>query len=281
MPEDNTTESHLLFSKRDGIAYLTMNRPEKRNAFSPEMMVRLCDAWQNIEQDPEVRVVLLTGAGDKAFSSGGDLGTLIPLMMRTREPVGEWEERFSADRKQLGQGILRNDTFFKPIVAAINGHAHAGGAEFILSTDIRIMSSDATIALTEVRRGLIAAGGSLARLTRQIPWAQAMELALVGEPISAQQALEIGLVNRVVAPSEVLSTAEDFARRMCLGAPVALMKSKEALVRGSGRPLKHSGLKLNAPKTMLKPMTRRRARVHSWKSGPLYLPVGSQNHESA
>jgi len=165
------------------------------------------------------------------------MGSLIPLMMRTREPVGDFEERFSADRKQLGRGILRNDTFFKPIVAAINGHAHAGGAEFILSTDIRIMSSEATIALTEVRRGLIAAGGSLARLTRQIPWAHAMELALVGEPISAQHALEIGLVNRVVAPDDVFAIAENFAQRMCLGAPVALMKSKEAMVRSNGRPL--------------------------------------------
>jgi len=237
MSDHNQTTPHLLLEKRNGIAYLTLNRPEKRNAFSPEMIVRLCDAWVDIENDPDVRVVLLTGTGNKAFSSGGDMGSLIPLMMRTREPVGDFEERFSADRKQLGRGILRNDTFFKPIVAAINGHAHAGGAEFILSTDIRIMSSEATIALTEVRRGLIAAGGSLARLTRQIPWAHAMELALVGEPISAQHALEIGLINRVVAPDDVFAIAENFAQRMCLGAPVALMKSKEAMVRSNGRPL--------------------------------------------
>ena len=237
MNERTDTAPHLRVEKRDGIAYVTMNRPEKRNAFSPEMMVRLCDSWDDLESDANVRVVLLTGAGGKAFSAGGDLGTLIPLMMRTREPVGEWEQRFAADRKQLGRGILRNATFFKPIVAAINGHAHAGGAEFILSTDIRVMSSTATIALTEVRRGLIAAGGSLARLTRQIPWAHAMELALAGDPINAEQALAAGLVNRVVEPSQVLPTAEKFARSICLGAPIALMKSKEAMVRGSGRPL--------------------------------------------
>jgi enoyl-CoA hydratase len=232
----DTSPPHLIVEKRDGIAYVTMNRPEKRNAFSPEMLIRLCDAWEDIKNDPQTRVVLLTGTG-KAFSSGGDMGSTIPLMMRTRAPVGEWEERFSADRKQLGAAILRETSFFKPIVVAINGHAHAGGAEFLLSTDIRIMSSDATIALTEVRRGLIAAGGSLARLTRQIGWAHAMELALCGEPIGAQQALEMGLVNRVVAADDVFSTAEAFARRICLGAPIALMKSKEALVRGSGRPL--------------------------------------------
>ena len=227
---------HLIVEKRDGIAFVTLNRPDKRNAFSPEMLVRLCDAWIDIAADTAVRVVLLTGAGS-AFSSGGDLGSVIPLMMRTRKPVGEWEERFAADRKQLGAAILRNATFFKPVVAAINGHAHAGGAEFILSTDIRVMSSEATIALTEVRRGLIAGGGSLTRLARQVPWAHAMELALVGEPITAQHALSIGLVNRVVPPQDVMRTALDFAQKISLGAPIALLKSKEAIVRSSGRPL--------------------------------------------
>src|SRR6185295_6486529 len=233
-PDDSSP--HLIVEKRGGVAYVTLNRPDKRNAFSPEMLVRLCDAWVDIAGDPSVRVVLLTGAGT-AFSSGGDLGSVIPLMMRTRKPVGEWEERFAADRKQLGAAILRNASFFKPVVVAINGHAHAGGAEFVLSTDIRIMSSEATIALTEVRRGLIAGGGSLTRLARQVPWAHAMELVLVGEPITAQHALAIGLVNRVVPPDQVVSTAEDYARKISQGAPVALLKSKEAIVRGSGRPL--------------------------------------------
>jgi enoyl-CoA hydratase len=183
-----SSSPHVLFETADGIATVTLNRPEKRNAFSPEMIVRLVEIWAEIAADHAVRVVLLTGAGAKAFSAGGDLGTTIPLMMRTREPVGEWEERFSADRKQLYRAILRGADFFKPVVAAINGHALAGGAEMILGTDLRVISSEATIGVTEVRRGLIAGGGSLVRLARQIPWAQAMELALVGEPITAQQA---------------------------------------------------------------------------------------------
>ena len=231
------TEPHVLFEKRDGIAYVTLNRPGKRNAFSPEMIVRLVEIWRDVAEDPAIRVALLTGAGDQAFSSGGDLGTTIPLMMRTRAPVGDWEERFAADRKQLYGAILRNATFFKPVVAAINGHALAGGAEMVLGTDIRVMSSEATIGVTEVRRGLIAGGGSLVRLARQVPWAMAMELALVGEPVPAQQALAIGLVNRVVPPGQVLAEAEAFARRISLGAPVALAKTKEAMVRSNGRPL--------------------------------------------
>ena len=211
--------SQILIEQQGGIAIVTLNRPEKRNALSPEMLVRLAQFWSDIADDHSVRVVVVTGAGNQAFSSGGDMGSLIPLMMRTREPQGEWEERFAADRKQLGAALLRNATFFKPVIAAINGHAHAGGAEFVMSTDLRVMSSEATLAVTEVRRGLIASGGSLVRMARQVPWAHAMELLLLGEPITAQQALAMGLVNRVVAPDQVMATALDLARRVSLGAP--------------------------------------------------------------
>ena len=232
--------SHLLVDKHDGVAVVTLNRPEKRNALSPEMIVRLAAFWKEIAEDDSIRVVVVTGAGDKAFSAGGDLGSTIPLMMRTRAPQGEWEERFAADRKQLGAALLRNASFFKPVIAAINGHALAGGAEFVMSTDLRVMSSEAAIGVTEVRRGLIASGGSLVRMARQVPWAHAMELLLLGEPVSAEQALAMGLVNRVVPPQEVMATALDMARRVSLGAPVALEKTKEAMVRSSGRPLEEA-----------------------------------------
>ena len=232
--------SHLLVEKHDGVAVVTLNRPEKRNAMSPEMIVRLAAFWKEIAGDDSIRVVVVTGAGDKAFSAGGDLGSTIPLMMRTRAPQGEWEESFAADRKQLGAALLRGASFFKPVIAAINGHALAGGAEFVLSTDLRVMSSEATIGVTEVRRGLIASGGSLVRMARQVPWAHAMELLLLGEPVSAQQALAMGLVNRVVPPQDVMATALDMARRVSLGAPVALEKTKELMVRSSGRPLEEA-----------------------------------------
>lgn len=261
MTSDDAPAPHLVYERRDEIAYVTLNRPEKRNAFSPEMIVRLVDAWREIAADPAIRVVLLTGAGDQAFSSGGDLGSTIPLMMRSRAPVGPWEERLAADRKLLYAAILRDASFFKPVVAAINGHALAGGAEMILSTDLRVMSREATIGITEVRRGLIAGGGSLVRLARQIPWAQAMELTLVGEPISAEQALSIGLVNRVVPKAEVLATAEDLARRISLGAPVALRKTKEAMVRSSGRPIEE-GFAIEAQ------CTKENAQTEDAREGP-------------
>lgn len=232
--------SQILFEKRDGIAYVTLNRPEKRNALSPEMVVRLADIWDELAADASIRVVLLTGTGKEAFSSGGDLGSTIPLMMRSRPPEDEWEERLSANRKLLGKAVLRNADFFKPIIVAINGYALAGGAEIALATDIRIMSSTATIGLTEVKRGLIAGGGSLARLARQISWVDAMEVALTGEPITAEHALRIGLVNRVVEPDDVLSVAEEMAQRLCTGAPIALSKTKEAIVRSNGRPFEEA-----------------------------------------
>ena len=113
--------SQILVEQRGGIAIVTLNRPEKRNALSPEMVVRLAQYWKDVEADHSVRVIVVTGAGDQAFSSGGDLGTLIPLMMQTRAPAGEWEERFAADRKQLGAALLRTASFFKPVIAAKRG----------------------------------------------------------------------------------------------------------------------------------------------------------------
>jgi enoyl-CoA hydratase len=252
---------HVLYEARDGIAYVTLNRPDKANAISPEMVFGLVDIWNRVATDSAIRAVVLTGAGDRTFCSGGDLGSTIPLMMRARPPAGEWEERLAADRKQLYAAILRDVSFFKPVVAAINGHARAGGAEMILGTDLRVMSSEATIAINEVRRGLIAGGGSLARLARQVPWAQAMELVLTGEPVTADQALRIGLVNRIVPPAQVLSVATDLARRIALGAPVALAKTKEAIVRSSGRPLEDAF-------AIETECTRDNARTDDAKEGP-------------
>jgi enoyl-CoA hydratase len=232
--------SHLLIERLEGVALVTFNRPEKRNALSPEMVVRLAEFWKQVAGDDEVRAIVVTGSGDQAFSAGGDMGSLIPLMMRTRPPQGEWEERFSADRKALGRALLRGGQFFKPVISAINGHAHAGGAEFVLATDLRVMASNATLAVTEVRRGLIASGGSLVRMPRQVPWAHAMELLMLGEPVSAERAHAMGLVNWVVPQGQVLAKALEVASKVSLGAPVALEKTKEVMVRSSGLPLEEA-----------------------------------------
>jgi enoyl-CoA hydratase len=224
--------------KRDAIAIVTLNRPERRNSFTPEMIVRLADAWDDIERDSSIRVAVLTGAGDAAFCSGGDLASLVPLSTGARPPADEWDHRFLAGMQDmLNRALLRRTDFYKPVIAAIVGDAFAGGTEITLSADIRIASETARFALPEVRRGIIPSGGSLARLARQIGWTATMELILVGEPITADHAYRVGLVNRIVPRDQVLSTSLEFAERIALGAPLALAKAKEAITRGSGRSL--------------------------------------------
>jgi enoyl-CoA hydratase len=232
------SELPILVEYRDGIAVVTLNNPAKHNAYSPEMFCRLTDLWREIAVDPSVRVVLLTGAGDRAFSSGGDLGHLVPLATGARQPADEWDRRWVAEQQTIVDGaLLRDVPFYKPVVAAINGLAVAGGFEFMLSTDIRIASRHATFRLSEVRRGIIPSGGSLTRLTRQIGWVYAMEIILAAEPIDAERALAMGLVNRVVEADELMPTALDFCARIAEGAPLALALAKEAMVRSNGLPL--------------------------------------------
>lgn len=229
--------AQVLCERRGGIAFVTLNRPEKRNAISPEMVVRLAQTWRTLATEDDIRAIVLTATGDAAFSSGFDLGSLIPLLADTRSPADEWDEQLLADKGQINAALLRTVDFFKPVVAAVNGLAIAGGTELLLAADIRIASSLATFGLAEVRRGIIPAGGSLTRLARQVSWAHAMELVLVGEPIDAEHALRIGLVNRVAPPAEVLNVATDFARRIALAGPFAVTKAKEVIVRSNGLPI--------------------------------------------
>jgi enoyl-CoA hydratase len=225
------TDAALLYEKRDGIAYLTINRPDKRNAFSPEVICRLADAWQDYAADDSLRVAILTGAGDKAFSAGADLGRLIPLTSGARQPEDEWDHRLLKN-PQLGQmATLRGVTMYKPIIAAINGFCLAGGCELIQATDIRVAAEHATFALTEVKWSLMPFAGSMVRLPRQIPYSKAMEIMLVGDTFDAREAHRIGLVNYVVPAGQVLPKAEEFARKIAENGPVAVRKIKETVLR--------------------------------------------------
>jgi enoyl-CoA hydratase len=230
----------VLCERSDGVAVITLNRPEKHNALNPEMVVRLADLWSELAEEAQIRAVVITGAGEQTFSAGADLGRLMPLLTRAREPEDEWDERVLADRSVIDGSLLRTASFFKPVIAAVNGRAIAGGTELLLATDIRIAAAHATFGLTEVRRGLIPAGGSLTRIARQLSWADAMEIVLVGEPVAAEHALRIGLINRVVDRGQELPTALEFARRIALGGPLALSKAKEVIVRSNGLPLEQA-----------------------------------------
>jgi enoyl-CoA hydratase len=230
-------EPHVLYEKTGHIARITLNRPEVHNAFSPESIVRLADIWRDFNEDDDLRVALVTGAGDRAFSSGADLGRLIPLYTRARPPEDEWDRRLLDDPATISVAFLRRYTVYKPIVAAINGFCLAGGTELMLATDIRIAAEHATFALTEAKRGLVPGAGSMARLPRQVPYCKAAEILLVGDHITAQEALRIGLVNYVVPAPELMPKAEEFAQKLAENGPLAVRKIKEVMVRGSGLPL--------------------------------------------
>lgn len=229
-----SAESCLLVEVADGVATLTLNRPEQRNALSPELVCRLADAWVTLDADPAVRIVVITGRGS-AFCAGADLRSLVPLLARTRGPEDTWDERVLEER--LLEGAIRQVMCAKPIIAAINGTATAGGLELALSTDIRVAADSAKFGLAEVQRGLIPGGGGIVRLCRQVPRALAMELLLTGDAVSAERALSMGLVNIVVPAADVLTTAKERAQRIAANGPVAVQTVKHLADALATRPL--------------------------------------------
>lgn len=230
----------LLFEKRNNIAYVTFNRPEVHNALDPEVIVRLAEAWTEIDRDDGVRAAILTGAGKVAFSAGADLGRLIPLFTRARAPEDEWDRKLLADRRLGDTALLRGHSVSKPVIAAINGFCIAGGMEIIQATDLRVAAEGASFGLQEVKWAIIPAGGSLVRLARQIPYCKAMEILLTGNRIDAHEAWRLGLVNYVVAQDQLMAKAEELAGTIAQNGPLAVKKIKEAVERCSGRPFEEA-----------------------------------------
>ncbi len=216
--------------ERDGhVVTVTLNRPEKRNAFNPEMLCLLCDAWDLIDADPDVRVAILTGAGGD-FSAGADLDRLVGMMVNGEPPENEFEARIQEDYSLIYKGFLKEHRLAKPLVAAVEGYCYAGGTEILQATDIRVAGEGAQLAISEVQRGLFPMGGSTVRLPRQIGWTNAMELLLVGDPISGARAAEIGLVGRAVPDGTALAAAVALAERIAANGPLAVQAIKAAIV---------------------------------------------------
>lgn len=210
-----------------GIAVITINRPDKRNALDAEHYQALSEAWTRVRDDDAIRVAVVTGAGDKVFSAGADLKSWIGRKV----PMSEiWQT-------QKGMLLNRGLEIWKPVIAAINGHCLAGGMTLMLATDLRVTAEHATFALSEVKRGIIAANGGTQRLPQQLPHAIAMEMLLIGDAIDAQTAARWGLVNRVVPADKVMETALDLARRIAANAPLAVQAAKELALRGSDQGL--------------------------------------------
>jgi enoyl-CoA hydratase len=232
-----STELPLLFEKDGAIATFTLNRPAARNALTPELVCRLADALVDFLADPQLRVGILTGAGDKAFCSGGDLGAMLPLLTGDRPARDEWDRRVLEEPLVMAASSLRDHPIDKPLIAAINGACLAGGMEMALGTDLRICAEHAILGLPEVRRGVIPFAGSLVRLPRQVSYCHAMELLLVGEPVTAAHAHRLGLVNEVVPAAQVLPRAQALARRIAANAPLAVQAVKRTVRDTSGVPL--------------------------------------------
>ncbi|GAA4219227.1 enoyl-CoA hydratase [Sagittula marina] len=227
----------FLFERDGATAILTFNRPERRNAMCPETVCRFADALDEIASDDAIRVAILTGAGDKAFCSGGDLALTLPLLSGDRAPQTEFDHRFLDDPRINDRIAARGTAMNKPIIAAVNGPCMAGGMEVLLSTDIRLAVPSAVFALPEAARGVIPFAGALARLPRQIPYTAAMEIMLANVPMDADTALRHGLINRIVAPEDLMTSARELADRIASHAPVSVQQIKATVQAAMGRPL--------------------------------------------
>jgi len=217
---------NLLYEKRNGIGYVTINRPDKLNALNRKMMEELSECFQDIEKDDEVRAVILTGAGEKAFVGGADINELAVLT-----PVE------GKEMSVRGQKILDMiEHLGKPVIAAINGYALGGGCELALACTLRVASENARLGQPEVKLGLMPGYGGTQRLPRLVGKGRALEILLSGEPISASEAYRIGLVNQVVAAPDLMATAEKLAQKIMANAPLAVKFALEAVDHGLEMP---------------------------------------------
>jgi enoyl-CoA hydratase/carnithine racemase len=209
------------YEKKGRIAYFTLNRPEAHNAFNPEMLKELSDCLVDFKQNDDLWVGILTGAGERAFSAGADVKTMLSLICE------EWQFNPSL----MPPTIVRGLELYKPMIAAINGIALGGGLEFALACDIRVAAEKAILGQPEGRLGLIPGWGGTCRLPRVVPWAKAAEMLLTGDFISAQEALRIGLVNEVVPLPELMPAAERWAERIIRNGPLAVRAAKEIMLK--------------------------------------------------
>ena len=212
----------LLCEKRNGIAYVTVNRPEKLNALNAKVISELVDSFASLRDDDQIRVVILTGAGEKAFVAGADIAELATLSSLGGQDFALRGQRVFEIIENLG----------KPVIAAVNGYALGGGCELALACTLRIASESARFGQPEVKLGIIPGYGGTQRLARLIGKGRALESILTGDPITAQEAYRIGLVNAVAAPLDLIPTCEAVARKIVANAPLAIKFALEAVNHG-------------------------------------------------
>jgi enoyl-CoA hydratase len=217
--------------ERDGaVVTLTMNRPEARNALSPDMLVGLASGFTYVDDEPEVRAAILTGAGG-TFSSGADLKA-----MGTPSTDERVQARMAEEPGLHWKALLRDYRLTKPLVAAVEGYAVAGGTEMLQGTDIRIAGESAIFGVWEAKRGLFPLGGSAIRLPRQIPYTQAMDILLTARAVTAHEAKEIGLIGRVVPDGQALPVARAVAEQVAECGPLSTKAILRAWREAEGLP---------------------------------------------
>jgi crotonobetainyl-CoA hydratase len=217
-PEVDTTK--VLIERRDHVLILTINRPESRNAVDHDVWFLIGQALEDAKDDADIRCIVLTGSGDVSFSAGLDLKALalgLPLIPRGMD---QWS--FA--------GFARHFTS-KPTIAAVNGAALGGGTELALACDLVVAAENAKFGLPEVKRGLIAGGGGVFRITEMVPQKIALEMLMTGEPMSAEEGARWGLVNKVVGPGQALDAALELAAKIAKNAPLAVQASKRLAYR--------------------------------------------------
>ena len=225
----------ITFDLRDSIAFVRLNRPEKLNALTGAMLTELGEMFERIKEEQSVRAVILTGVGRRAFSAGTDIAEL--------STIAAEEARGVAKR---GQDVCEKiERCGVPVIAAVNGIAAGGGCELALACHIRIASTAARFSLPEIKLGVISAYGGTQRLSRVTGSGRALEMMLTGAEVSVEEALRVGLVNRVVAPARLLTEAESLARDISKLSPLAIRACLEAVTRGLGMTLE-DGLRLEA-----------------------------------
>jgi enoyl-CoA hydratase len=213
----------ILYEKTEGVATITLNRPEALNAFSKDVVAEVLMALEDVKADENVRVVVLTGAGEKAFSAGADIKAMIGMTaLRARE------------LSLMGEKLcVALESLEKPVIAAINGFALGGGLEVAMSCDLRIASETARVGQTEINIGLIPGWGGTQRLTRLVGVGKAKELVFTGRMIDAKTAEQLGIVNMVVPADKFRETVKQFAQELAQKAPVALKVAKALISRGA------------------------------------------------
>jgi enoyl-CoA hydratase/carnithine racemase len=222
-------------SVENNIATITINRPERLNAMDAEHYQGLSAAWTRVRDDTGIRVAIITGAGERSFSTGADIKSFLTAPLELRE-------MWLTQREQL---LNRGLEVWKPIIAAVNGYCLAGGMTLLLATDIRIAAEHATFGVAEVKRGIIPGNGGTQRILEQLPYAIAMELLLTGDPIDAATAARFGLVNKVVPKDQLMPAALAMAQKIAANAPLAVQAAKELAVRSRDTD-RVTGLRLEA-----------------------------------